>query len=146
MALTASKNIKSRNRSIYGVALRAGYKVYQGAIVCINTADGYGEQGRTATTLKAVGVAQETVDNSSTGKNTNGTKVPVKSGEIFGPYDNSTASDAITIANREALCYIVDDGTVALTNGSNTRSIAGVIKDVDSAGGVYVLIPTDRTS
>jgi hypothetical protein len=145
MALTASKNIKSRNRSIYGVALRAGYKVYQGAIVCINTEDGYGEQGRTSTTLKAVGVAQETVDNSSTGTNTNGTKVPVKSGEIFGPFDNSAASDEITVADREALCYIVDDETVALTSNS-TRSIAGVIKDVDSAGGVYVLIPTDRAS
>ena len=36
-------------------------------------------------------------------------------------------------------CYIVDDQTVAKTNGTNTRSVAGKIIAVD-ADGVWVKI------
>ena len=31
-------------------------------------------------------------------------------------------------------CYVVDDETVAKTNGTNTRSRAGVVVDVDAQG------------
>jgi hypothetical protein len=50
------------------------------------------------------------------------------------PSNNSSDADAISTANIGADCYIVDDQTVALTNGTNTRSVAGKIFDVDSAG------------
>ena len=54
-------------------------------------------------------------------------------------FQNSSAGDLIALANLGADCYIVDDQTVALTNGTNTRSVAGKIRDVD-AGGVWVEI------
>ncbi len=40
---------------------------------------------------------------------------------------NSAAGDAITAADIGSDCYIVDDQTVAKTNGTNTRSVAGKI-------------------
>ena len=52
---------------------------------------------------------------------------------------NSAAGDAITRAEIGDVCYIVDDETVAKTNGTSTRSAAGTIRDVD-AQGVWVEI------
>ena len=49
-------------------------------------------------------------------------------------FANSASADAIALADVGADCYIVDDQTVALTNGSSTRSVAGKIHDVDSSG------------
>lgn len=136
MALSAPRNTPSRNLNMRDVALYQAVKVYQGAIVCINTSHGYGVPGSTATTLLAVGVAQKTVDN-TTGSS-GAVTVPVKSGECY-RFANSSSGDLIAVANRGAVCYIVDDQTVALTNGGSTRSIAGIIEDVDSSG-VWVRI------
>lgn len=49
-------------------------------------------------------------------------------------FANSAAGDAITSADIGAACYIVDDQTVAKTNGANTRSAAGAVEDVDAEG------------
>ena len=49
-------------------------------------------------------------------------------------FGNSTSTDAITLADVGSDCYIVDDQTVAKTNGSGTRSRAGRVFDVDSEG------------
>jgi hypothetical protein len=55
------------------------------------------------------------------------------------PFANSANADAISRANIGATVYVVDDQTVALTNGTNTRSAAGRVYDVD-ADGVWVEI------
>ena len=52
---------------------------------------------------------------------------------------NSSAGDLIALSDIGASCYIVDDQTVAKTNGGTTRSVAGKIRDVD-ADGVWVEI------
>jgi hypothetical protein len=80
-------------------------------------------------------VFQETV--TAVGASSGVKKARVKRG-IF-RFANSTASDAITIADKGATCFIVDDQTVAKTDGSASRSVAGVITDVDSAG-VWVYV------
>jgi len=49
-------------------------------------------------------------------------------------YANSAAADLIATADIGAVCYIVDDQTVAKTNGTNTRSPAGAVVDVDAIG------------
>ena len=41
---------------------------------------------------------------------------------MFGPFANSASGDLITAAEVGSDCYIVDDQTVAKTNGSSTRS------------------------
>jgi len=49
-------------------------------------------------------------------------------------WENSAAGDAITKAEIGDRCYIVDDQTVAKTDGSSTRSPAGIVVAVDSLG------------
>ena len=52
-------------------------------------------------------------------------------------FANSASADLISLADIGADCYIVDDQTVAKTSGTNTRSVAGKVFDVD-ADGVWV--------
>lgn len=49
-------------------------------------------------------------------------------------FDNSAAADEITRADIGNDCYAVDDQTVAKTDGSETRPVAGRIVDVDDDG------------
>lgn len=86
-----------------------------------------------ATTLIAVGCFTE----SATAVSAGDARVRVKRG-VF-KFANSAAGDLIAQANVGADCYIADDQTVALTNGTNTRSRAGKIVAVD-ADGVWVQV------
>ncbi|KTE24455.1 MULTISPECIES: hypothetical protein [unclassified Sphingopyxis] len=134
MALAAEKGTKSRDGKTYNRAVAANVKIWQGAFVALS-ATGYATPGAVATTLKADGIALSTVDN--TGGAAGDKTVEVEKG-VF-QFKNSTAGDAIAIADIGNDCYIVDDETVAKTNGGATRSIAGKIADVD-AQGVWVRI------
>lgn len=136
-ALTAARNTVEKAhpaaRMLEPTAgIAASTTIYQGGIVCKN-ASGYCTPGAVSTTLSALGVAQETAVGTTAGAVT----LKVKTG-IF-KFNNSTAGDAITIADLETSCYIVDDNTVAKTNGTSTRSAAGTVKQVD-ADGVWVAI------
>lgn len=107
----------------------AAVKCLAGTIACLN-ATGYATPGATATTLVADGVFAETVDNS--GGNAGDLSVNVEKGVYR--FANSAAGDAITIAEIGDDCYIVDNQTVAKTDGTSTRSKAGKIVDVDAQG------------
>lgn len=114
-----------------GVAANA--KIFLGALVALN-ASGFAVPGSTATTLRAVGRASESVDN--TGGANGDESVSIDRGIFL--YANE-AGDPITLADINKTCYIVDDQTVARTNGTNTRSMAGRISDVTSEG-VWVAV------
>ncbi len=133
-ALVADRNTPVRANADFGFPVLAATKLFAGSLVCLNAA-GFATKGAVATTLKAVGVAQENVDN------TNGAsgdiKVRVKRG--LHRLANSAAADLIAMTEVGTLCYIVDDQTVAKTNGGATRSAAGTVRDVD-ADGVWVEI------
>lgn len=133
-ALTEPRSTPKRNGDRVRRAVVAGAKIYQGALVALNAA-GYATPGATATTLVADGLALETVDNTDGASGAVG--VELEKGTYR--FANSAAADAITAAEIGDDCYIVDDQTVAKTSGSNTRSIAGKIVDVD-AQGVWVRI------
>lgn len=81
-------------------------------------------------TLEVVGRAEEQADN-RTGADGD-LKCEVRRG-CFN-YKNSAAADEITRADIGATAYVVDDETVAKTNGTNTRPAAGTIMDVDDYG------------
>lgn len=134
MALTAERGTKSRDGKTFARKVAATVKIYQGGLTCLS-ATGYATPGAVATTLTADGIALQTVDNSdgAAGDLT----VEVEKGTF--QFKNSAAADAITIAEIGDDCYVVDDETVAKTNGTNTRSVAGKIVDVD-AQGVWVRI------
>lgn len=113
--------------------------IYNYALVVLNA--GYLAPGTTATGLIAVGVrtkGKSTVSGADGTANQDGaTQIEVESG--VWPFKNSTAGDLIAQADCGADCFIVDDNTVAKTNGSSTRSRAGKVVGVD-ANWVYVLV------
>ena len=120
------------------VPLKAGAKVYQGGMVALNA--GLGVAGSTAVGLICAGVAHldpavPVADNTAGAD----AAITIRVAQGVFPFLNSAASDQITNADRGKLCYIVDDQTVAKTNGSGTRSVAGVVMDVTSQG-VYVSV------
>lgn len=133
-ALTADRNTPSRAGVDFSFPVAASTKIYAGAIVCIN-ASNVATKGATATGLKTVGVAKGLADNSA--GLASAINVDVQRG-VF-RFANSSAGDAIALADVGATCYVVDDQTVAKTDGTGTRSAAGTIRSVD-ADGVWVQI------
>ncbi|MDP3165127.1 MAG: hypothetical protein Q8N06_06690 [Hydrogenophaga sp.] len=128
IATERDTNRRAGDKAAYGVL--AATKVLAGTLAVL-TAAGYAQGGATATTLTAVGVFDETVDN--TAGASGDLKAPVRRDGWF-RFANSAAADAITIAEIGDSCYIVDNQTVAKTDGTGTRSVAGKIRDVDATG------------
>ncbi|MDO8932929.1 MAG: hypothetical protein Q7U97_11085 [Rhodocyclaceae bacterium] len=130
-ALSAARNTPERLGNVLGLLVAASTTIYQGSLVVISA--GYAAPGSTAAGLVAAGRAEETVTAVAAGD----ASVRVKTGSF--KFANSAAGDAIAQADVGADCYIVDDQTVAKTNGTNTRSRAGHVVAVD-ADGVWVQI------
>jgi len=127
--LTAERNTSARLGSVRSIGMATAAVIYVGALVCLN-ATGYAVRGSTATTLRGLGRAKQTVDNSA-GQDGDLT-IEVETGVFL--FDNSSGEDEITVADLDQVCYVVDDETVAKTNGGSTRSVAGWIVDVDDRG------------
>jgi hypothetical protein len=127
-ALSAARNTQERQGDVLGFPVGAAKTIYQGGLVVLDA--GYAEPGNVDTDLIAVGRAEETVDNSA--GSAGDLNVRVRRG-IF-KFGNSASTDLIAQADVGADCYIVDDQTVAKTNGSSARSRAGKIVAVDSDG------------
>ncbi len=134
MPLTAGRNTPERSGDERSLPVAAATRIYPGALVALN-ASGYLVPFSVATTLKSVGRAEEPVDN--TGGAAGDRRCRVRAG-VF-RFANSSSGDLIVLADIGADCYGVDDQTVAKTNGSSTRSVAGKIFDVDALG-VWVAI------
>ncbi len=107
----------------------AAMLIYTGALLMRNAA-GDLVKGSTATALVGVGRAEELVDNSAGAAGD--LTVDYRAG-IF-RFANSAAGDLITVADIGKVAWCVDDQTVAKTDGTATRSRAGVIHDVDAQG------------
>lgn len=127
--LVADRNTPSRDNTEFGFPVAAATKLYAGSLACLN-ASGYLTKGAVATTLKTVGVVQATVDNTA-GANAAVTAKVKRGCFRFG---NSTSTDLIALTEVGSSCYVVDDQTVAKTNGTSTRSVAGIVRDVDTDG------------
>lgn len=128
-ALAGDRASTKRQGKDLSVPVAAATLIYAGSMVCLNAA-GTATKGATSTTLKALGVALGRFDNSA------GAAGDINANVERGVWRmaNSAAGDQITLADYGASCYIVDDQTVAKTNGGTTRSVAGVIRDVDASG------------
>ncbi len=104
-------------------------KILAGTIVVLNSS-GYAEPATTATGKIALGIADQTVDNS--GGAAGDLQVPIRRGCFR--LGNSASTDALANTDYGATCYLVDNQTVAKTDGTTTRSKAGVVRGVDTAG------------
>lgn len=138
-ALTSGRAIARRDGTLFSRPVAAGVKIYTGALVVLS-ATKFARPGATALNLVADGVAESYADN------TNGVdgvvSVTVRAGCF--PFANSAGADLIAQADIGNAAYIVDDQTVAKTDGGGTRSKAGTIIDIDASGvwiGVGILHP-----
>lgn len=130
-ALTAIRDTKKLDSSLatlHGFLQKGSTKAWFGALMVLNA--GYAAPGTTATGLVAVGRCRKTSDNTSGADGD--VYVQVEAGTF--KWNNSAAGDAIAQADVGKQCYVVDDNTVAKTDGTGTRSVAGIIQAVDSDG------------
>lgn len=128
-ALTQDRNTHSRAGELHHPPVAGSVEIFAGSIVMLN-ATGYATPGAAATGQICAGRAEEHVDNSA---GADGDKnVTVRSG-VF-KFANSASADEITLAEIGDNCYIVDDQTVAKTDGTGARSVAGKVVDVESDG------------
>lgn len=132
-ALTADRATSDeRIGVVFSYDVAAAVKIFSGSL-CVIDAAGNAKPGTAATALKVIGRAKSQVDNTSgaAGDKT----VEVEEGTFR--WNNSSAGDLVTKADVGGVAYIVDDQTVAKTDGTGARSAAGFIRAVD-AGGVWV--------
>lgn len=130
-ALAANRDTSERasaHSQLHSGVGASSTQYYKGGIIAYDSADGLVKKGVTATTLIAIGRCEENV---LTGAS-NARRINGRAG-IF-KFANSAAADAIAEDDVGKPCYIVDDQTVALTDGTATRSRAGIVNGVDSDG------------
>lgn len=65
-----------------------------------------------------------------------GDRVPIRRG-VF-RFDNSSGADEITLDDYGQACFAADNQTVAKSDGGGGRPVAGIVRDVDADGGVWV--------
>lgn len=131
-ALTAARSTPSRAGGDLSFGVAANTQIFLGALACLNAA-GDLVPGATATTLIAIGRAEQTVKGSATAG-----EVPCEVRAGVYRWANSAAGDLITKTEIGKDVYIVDDQTVAKTSGGATRSIAGKVVSISLTGDVWV--------
>jgi hypothetical protein len=112
-----------------GFPVEASTKIVGTGMVAVD-ASGYLVNATATAGQTVIGCAFETVDNSAGAAGA--LQCPVVGGLTLFPMYNSAGADLIAIANIGAVCYVVDNQTVALTSAAGTRPPAGKIKSVDS--------------
>lgn len=126
MALTKDRGTPQRANDLHSDPMAAAVKIYAGAIVMLNAA-GEAVPGTTATGLTPRGVAQTQEDNSA----------GIAGEKIIGSRNGChrfVNDGSITRADIGAAAYVVDDETVANSDGGGTRSALGAIVDVEAVG------------
>lgn len=119
--------------------MAASTKIWKGALVAasnVAATKGQAVKAGAALTQTVIGIALQTVDNSS------GSAGALSIDVAPGPYwmVNSSAGDAIDLQHIGMPCYVVDDQTVALTDNAGARVLCGTILQVDATLGVLVMI------
>lgn len=132
MPLTASRNTPHKDGDLLPFAVAAGAKIFGGGLTVLN-ASGFAEPGSVSATLTYLGRAEDNTDN--TGGADGAKTVLVRRKKVF-KFLNSVA-DPVAQADLGKAVYIVDDQTVAKTNGAGARSAAGKLVGID-ADGVWI--------
>ena len=127
VALTADRNTPEGSGTLREGLLGAAQAIFAGGILMRN-ASGHLIKGAVAVGSFGVGRASDRVASTTAGV----TPIKYKPG-VF-RFANSAAADLIVTADIGAPCYIIDDQTVAKTNGTGTRSPAGAVDGVDALG------------
>jgi hypothetical protein len=126
-ALIRDRNTPMKDAQVIGVLVAASAVIHAGAIV-VADADGFAAPGSTATGLTYIGRAEEAVDNTV---GADGAAVVLVRRRIAFKWGND---GSITQAHLMKTAYIVDDQTLAATDGTGARSAAGRIVGIDTDG------------
>jgi len=128
MALSKDKGTLQKSGQLLMLAVAAGAVIHGGAIVVIDA--GYANKATTKVGLKFGGIAEEAIDNSG---GIDGAKsIEVRRERLF--FAKNSTGSPIAQADLLNKCYLEDDETVAKTDGTGTRSLAGRIVEVASNG------------
>ena len=130
MPTTAERNTEMREGDIFAHDLAADTKINKGTLVVLDA--GYAKPGFEAAAVVTVGVASDTADTAA-----GDTQVRARSGTFL--FRGATGADEITRAEIEKDCFVVDDETVAKTDGGGTRAKAGRVRAVEGAN-VWITI------
>lgn len=125
--LSSARNTRERLALDFSYPVAAGAVIYAGSMITL-TATGNARNGAQGGS-RVVGVAQGNVSN--TGGADGAQRVTVKRGCF--QFLNLPA-DLVTAADIGADCFLVDDETVARTNGGGTRVIAGKVAAIELMG------------
>lgn len=128
-ALSADRNTPARSGDLREPPVKAGAVLYAGGMAAIDAA-GFAVPAAAVAAHRVIGRTNQRADN--TGGVDGAIRARVDRG-IF-RFANSVSADAIGLKDVGQPCYAVDDQTVALTNGSGARPVAGTIFDVDAQG------------
>jgi hypothetical protein len=112
--------------------MKGGVKGFLGGIAVLS--GGFLAPATVATGLIAVGIFEMTADN-TTGKDGD-EKGRIRQGSF--PFFNSGGADTIAQIDVGKDCFLIDDQTVAKTDGAGARSRAGKIMAVRDDGMVWV--------
>lgn len=126
VALTADRNTPEMEAGERVGLLGASQAIFNGSILMRN-ASGHLIKGATATGSFGVGRAEDNGVSTTAGVTSQRYRPGVFRFANLG-------ADLVVTADIGAACYIVDDQTVAKTNGTNTRSPAGIVEGVDAQG------------
>ena len=126
-AQNSNRTVITRDGKTIAMTTKAAATIYKGALVMND--GGYAIPATTTTGKQVLGYA--------TTQAGSGAIVEIRSGVI--QLHNSASSDQITAADIGNTAWVVDDQTVAKTNGSGARSPAGSIIGVDTDG-VFVKV------
>ena len=129
MPLTQDRITPLRDGEVMPFTVGAGEEIFLGAQVAVN-ATGFLVAGAAATGLTYIGRADAHVDNSGGADGDETCLVRRKKAFLF---KNSDA-DPVDQSLVGQPCYILDDETVAGTDGTGTRSESGTVLAVESAG------------
>jgi hypothetical protein len=129
VALTSERNTTARVGETRVDPVAAAVKIWSGSIVMRNAA-GFLTKGVVAVGGVGVGRAENTADNLA------GAAGAISLEYRLGcfKFANSTAGDLIVQADVGKPCFILDDQTVAKTDGGATRSRAGIVDGIEGTG------------
>lgn len=128
--LIADRNTPGYSGEIREQPIGAASRIFVGALLMRNAA-GFIIRGATAPGSFGVGVAEDRADNTA---GANGALNARYRTGLTARFRNSAAADLIVQADVGKVAWIVDDDQVAKTNGTATRSPAGIIEAVDAQG------------
>ena len=122
-ALTEARDTTMRNGSLVSLTVKDAEIIYAGAIVCVDT-NGEALNADDTASLKVVGRAESTVDNTDDGE-------AITVGRAVYNWDNGGSFTAADIGSK---AYVQDNQTVTTAAAASNDVVVGYIVDVDSDG------------